>query len=61
MRPGDLVMYNAKTSRDMGVPPKLGIIIRESNERWFCEVLLSSRRVVKNCHYAQLLRLRIHE
>jgi len=61
MKTGDLVMYNAKTSRDTGVPPKLGIIIRESNELWFCDVLLSNGQVVNNCHYAKLLRLRIHE
>ena len=58
MKPGDLVLYNAKESRDTGVPPKLGIIIRESKVLWVCDVLLSNCLVVKNCHYARLLQLR---
>lgn len=61
VRPGDLVLYDAKKSLDTWVPPKFGIIIRESNELWFCDVLLSNGQVVKNCGYAKLLRLRAPE
>ena len=57
MKTGDLVLYNAKMSRDTGIPPKLGIIVRGSNELWFCDVLLSDGRVVKDCGYAKLLLL----
>lgn len=60
MKPGDLVLYDAKKSLDTGIPPKLGIIVRESN-LWFCDVLLSNCQVVKDCNYAKLLRLRILE
>ena len=54
MKVGDLVLYDARTSRDTGVSPKLGIIVRESNEPWFCEVLLSNGQVIKDCHYVNL-------
>jgi hypothetical protein len=55
VRPGDLVMYISRASRDTGKPPMLGIIIRQTRfERWFCEILLSNGRVIKNCHYVNL-------